>query len=374
MLRIALLILLLGIGLSAAEPPRIWLTHRTADPSKTVINWETAEPSPSAVRYGATAAMTEQASVPGAATLHHVEIPTPGPDTVYHYSIQNIDAGSFTFQPSAATELRVVVIGDLHAKISDNAAAILRDDPQLILSAGDNVPSLHESGREGVKIFSALIATAPELFRHIVFMPVLGNHDKEAHPRGPKPPADPVYDVDAKAFHEFFPLPADGWKWTFDFPAFGARFFALDLQHISDFGTTWQTCHAFAPGSEQLEWYQHTLADTRAPFVFTIDNERNATMAAQAGGAWGRAFRQGSALITGFGTYSERAEWDTFPAYNTHAHGHGPLYKDPHSVFVTEEGGYLLLTFKKDAPTMTIQIKNQRGETLDTREIKKLPR
>jgi hypothetical protein len=60
-------------------------------------------------------------------------------------------------------------------------------------------------------------------------------------------------------FLHFFELPGEEWKWSFDLPAFDARFIALDLNHISDLGTTWQTCHPFLPGSEQFEWYQQLI-------------------------------------------------------------------------------------------------------------------
>jgi hypothetical protein len=364
-------------GFGGGEP-LVWLTHRSSDPAKVVINWQTEAPAPSVVHYYAESGshVETKAGTEDSTTLHHVEIETTKPDTVYHFRIGRDDPGfaSGTFKSRPTNKLRVVIIGDLHANMADNSSAILQDDPHLIITAGDNVPSLHENGKEGVKIFTTLIGSAPQLFRSIPFMPVLGNHDKEAHPRGPKPPAEPVYDIAAKAFHEFFPLPGDGWKWTFDVADFGARFVALDLQHISDFGTTWQTCHAFAPGSEQFEWYKRVMDDTRPAFVFTIDNEQNSAMRAQAKGEWGKNFRRGSALITGFGTFNERAEWDDFPCFNTHAHGHGVLYKDPHSTFLSSEGGYLLLTLNKGSDSMTIQIKNQKGWVLDTREIKKITR
>lgn len=365
------------VSFLGAKEPLVWLTHRSGDPSNVVINWQTAQPEPSVVYYNRKDSRVEvKAGSEDVTILHHIEIEASELNTVYYYRIGVDEPGfaSGSFKSPPARELRVVVIGDLHAKISENAAAIMRDEPHLILTAGDNVPSLHENGKEGTKVFSTLIESAPLLFRSIPFMPVLGNHDKEAHPRGPKPPAEPVYDIDAKVFHEFFPLPGDGWKWTFDFAEFGARFVALDLQHISDFGSTWQTCHAFAPGSDQFEWYKQVMDDNRASFVFTINNEQNSAMRTQAKGGWGKTFRKGSALITGFGSFNERAEWEGFPCFNTHAHGHGTLYKDPHSTFLSEEGGYLLLTFKKEADSMTVQIKNQKGDMLDTREIKKIVR
>lgn len=358
---------------SSTQIKRVWLTYRGADPSKIVLNWESPTPSIGKVLFGPSNGDVREIQEGGKETLlHHVEVDVSKKDTVYQYDIPGPggrQTGHFKSCPS--TVFRAVVVGDLHANITALAAAILKDDPHLILTAGDNVPSLHEPGREGTQIFGALIDSAPGLFRTIPFLPILGNHDKEAHPRGPKPPPEPVYDIGAKAFHDFFPTPGNGWCWTFDLPDFDARFVALDLQHISDFGTTWQTCHAFAAGSDQFEWYRRIMADSHPGFVFTIDNERNSSMRAQAQGQWGKMFRSGSALITGFGTFNERAEWDGFPCFNTHAHGHGTIYKDPNSAFLTEEGAYLLLTFRKGEPKMTVQIKNQKGDVLDTREIEK---
>ncbi|MCB1212449.1 MAG: hypothetical protein KDK97_24205, partial [Verrucomicrobiales bacterium] len=201
------------------------------------------------------------------------------------------------------------------------------------------------------------------------FMPILGNHDRELTPRGPKPPLHPVYDVEATAYREFFPLPDEGWKWRFDIPAFGLRFLALDASHVKDQGTTWQTNHPVTGDSPQHQWYAREVAKTDASFVITLNNEQNAMMRGYDKGAWLPLFRQSSAVITGFGYFGERAEVDGFPYFNTCLKGDGDLYKDPKSAFVTREDNYVLLTLTKDAPTMKIQFKNLRGEVLDTREI-----
>ena len=83
-------------------------------------------------------------------------------------------------------------------------------------------------------------------------MPVLGNHDKQIRPRTDTPSKKPVYDIGASAFRRFFELPGDEWKWFFDVPDFSIRFTALDLHHISDFGSTWQSSHAFGRDSRQF--------------------------------------------------------------------------------------------------------------------------
>jgi hypothetical protein len=194
-------------------------------------------------------------------------------------------------------------------------------------------------------------------------MPVLGNHDRELHSRGPKPPAEAVYDVNATTYREFFTLPGDEWKWTFSFPVFDARFIALDLEHIQDMGTTWQTGHPFDASSEQLAWYREQMKSP-APHTITINNERNATMRGQLKGEWGRLFQRGSAVITGFGYFAERAVVDGFPYYDTALKGDGDRYPDPKSAFLASEHNYILLTFKPRAP-MIVTIKNLQGKVLD---------
>ncbi|MBW3598447.1 MAG: hypothetical protein KY475_14395, partial [Planctomycetes bacterium] len=203
-----------------------------------------------------------------------------------------------------------------------------------------------------MKPYAALIHADPELFRSTPFLPVLGNHDREIRPRGDKPPAEPVYDVDATAFRRFFEFPGDEWKWHFDLPDFGVRFVALDFNHISDFGTTWQTCHAFAEDSDQFRWYEKLMEEPPG-LVVTLYNERNASIRNQAQGKWHDLFRRGTICITGFGYFAERAEVGGFPYYNTSLNGTGNQYPNPHSKFLAgqplEESGSAQSKFMHNA-------------------------
>jgi hypothetical protein len=194
-------------------------------------------------------------------------------------------------------------------------------------------------------------------------MPALGNHDREIRPRGPRPPPEPVYDVDATAFREFFELPDDEWKWHFDVPEFGVRFVALDFNHISDSGTTWQSCHEFGQDSEQFQWYQRLTADSPR-FVVTLYNERNSTMR---GHGWHELFRQGTACITGFGHFGERAELGGTLYFNTSLLGKGSKYPDANSKVLHSKDNYMLLTLT--AASLTIALKSLDGEVLDQVEI-----
>ena len=203
-------------------------------------------------------------------------------------------------------------------------------------------------------------------------MPVLGNHDREIRPRGPKPPPDPVYDIDAAAFRTFFSLPDEGWKWRFDLPEFQLRFIALDLNHTSDQGTTWQTCHPFDRTSEQFQWYRDLLEQNDQRFVITLHNEQNARMRRTLNGEWGALFQRGSAVITGFGYYAERAEVDGFPYFNT-ALGIGDKYPDPESKFFESTATYLFLEFDRSNQSATISIKALTGKLLDRTNLNPSP-
>ncbi|WP_395731219.1 metallophosphoesterase [Prosthecobacter sp.] len=363
------LFLLLGSVAEAAAIQRIWLSFQRETPSHITVNWETAQPADSEVSFGTSAILGGKVAKAEQVTLHHIEIPIPGKDVTYHYQVRSGAETSavHTFKAMPAKELRIAVVGDWGFAQPD-LAALIQDDPHVLMTAGDNVSSLHQQGREGTKAFSALIDSQPELFHSTPFMPVLGNHDREIRSRGPKPPPEAVYDVEAKAYRDFFALPGNEWNWTLAFPDFEARFLALDLEHIQDMGTTWQTGHPFEEGSAQLTWYRQQMAQPHVGHTISIQNERNATMRSQLKGEWGRLFQRGTAVITGFGYFAERAMVDGFPYYNTALKGNGDKYPDPKSAFFASEHSYILLTFKPKSP-MKIEIKSLAGKVLDAQNV-----
>jgi hypothetical protein len=365
-------LLFLATTLQSAPIERLWLTHASHDPSKIVVNWETDQPGDSVVEFGTSHDLNQRVSSEEKVTLHHVEIPLDQTDATYHYRVRSgADVSTpATFKGYPSRELRLAVVGDWGYATDRDLSALVRDDVHLLLTAGDNVASLHEKGKEGTKAFSALIDAHRDLFRSTPFLPILGNHDREVTSRGPKPPAHAVYDVEARAYREFFALPGDEWKWHFDLPLFDLRLIALDLNHIQDFGTTWQTCHAWQVDTPQYQWYADTLAGTRAGFVLTLINEKQTQLAGLTKKAWHEHFRRSSALITGFGYFANRAELDGgLPYFNTCLKGDGDDYKDPQTQFFARQDNYLLITLTAGAPVMKIQFKNLKGQVLDTREI-----
>jgi len=277
-----LLFLLLCSTVKAATIQRIWLSFQRTEPTHLTVNWETAQPGDSEVCFGFSTALGGKAAMAEQVTLHHVEIPIPKKDVTYHYQVRSGAEASdvHTFKGMPSKELRIAVVGDWGFAQPD-LAALIKDDVHVLMTAGDNVGSLHQKDREGMKAFSTLIDSQPELFRSTPFMPVLGNHDREIRPRGPKPPPEAVYDVEASAYREFFALPGNEWNWTLAFPDFAARFVALDLEHIQDMGTTWQTGHPFDATSAQLAWYRQQMEPPHHGHTISIQNERSATMRGQ---------------------------------------------------------------------------------------------
>lgn len=366
----ALLVAAGSASLARGQVERVWLTHRSPSPERVVVNWQTAAPGDSTVLYRAGDGPEQRVAQPGSRMRHQVEIPLSARDTDYRYTVQS---GAQTSMPAVlrgppSRELRVAVVADWGFARRD-LGALLGDAPHLLLSAGDNVPDLHSfpgaTPTNRCRAFERLIDSAPELFRSIPFLPALGNHDREIRPRGPRPPAEPVYDVEARDFLSFFPLPGDGWKWRFEFPAFDVRFVALDMSHLSDQGTTWQTCHPPGPDSAQLRWYRGEVGPDRPGFVVTLYNERHASVRGQAGGEWGRLLARGTLAITGFGHFAERAEADGVGFYNVSLDGRGTHYPDPQSRFLAGEDAYLLMTFRAGATEATVEIKSVGGAVLD---------
>jgi hypothetical protein len=360
------------VSSASAQVECIWLTHRSHDPSKLVVNWTTKTSGDSKVRFGQTKDYGQEVHVPGKTNLHHVEIPLAKKDIVYHYSVSTGEQASpdATLKAYPTDTLRVAVVANWQAR--PDLKALRKDDPHMLLTAGDNIPDLWSKCGEGntdcTKPYEGLIETNSDLFRTIPFMPALGNHDREIRPRGTKPPADSVYDIDAAAFCKFFDLPGDEWKWHFDVPDFRVRFIALDLNHIQDRGTTWQTCHDYGRDSEQFKWYDKLMENRPPGFVITLHNERNATMRSQERSTWHQMFRKGDLVISGFGYYAERAEVDGMTYLNTSL-GKGTKYVDPKVKFIESEASYVLMTFEKGKATMTVELKNLDGKVLDQAEI-----
>ncbi|MGC3967370.1 MAG: metallophosphoesterase [Pirellulales bacterium] len=370
---------------SAPEPrgesnvTRIWLSQASLDPELVTISWESAVAENSVVELsvgspapGSQVVRHERPDSP--ARAHAVEVRPPVKHGPWFYRVGGLSKLTPWIKARGfdADELRTVIVADIGYGKQPWAEAVLREDPHLVLTAGDNVPQLHEGGKPAdktnVRAFQKLIDQAPRLFEAVPFVPVLGNHDREIRPRGPKPPAEAVYDVTANAFRRFFALPGNETFWHHDLPQFGVRFVALDLNHVQDFGTTWQTCNAFGPESEQFLWYRETMRKSNEPFVITIYNEKHSTVRGLAGGIWTPHVLKSSAVVTGFGYFAERSEHGGVPCFNTSISGRGDKYPDPKSAVLKSEDNFLLLKFRKAGPAHA-ELKSLTGEVLDSVDL-----
>lgn len=362
----------------AAEIDRIWLTHAGADSSTLVVNWATETSSDSVVEYGKTPEVTEGVRKGEEGTLHHVEVPLPS-DGSFYYRVRSGENASRVCQiiDRSPDEFRIVLIGNAGYAKAPWGEAIVKEHPHLLLSAGDNVAALHRDGKptqpDDVTAYLQLVDRHRELFSTTPFLPALGNHDREIRSWGPKPPAEPVYDIEATAFRKFFALPGDEWIWTFTIPQFGVRLAALDLNHLSDFGTTWQTCHLFQRNSEQFAWFQKLTEASAEPFLVTIYNEQNSRVRNLEGGEWGRMIRKGSLALSGFGYFGERAEVDGVSFYNTSVNGTGSRYPDPKSAALHGADNYLLLTFRAGGKELIVEMKDLKGGVLDRKTFAPRP-
>src|SRR5690606_261123 len=102
-----------------AQAERVWLTHRSHDPSKIVVSWTTKLPSESVVRFGTTKDLGHEQKIAGSRTLHHVEIPITEQDQTYHYSVGPADLApkTGTFKSCPSDKLRVAIVANWHAKV-----------------------------------------------------------------------------------------------------------------------------------------------------------------------------------------------------------------------------------------------------------------
>jgi hypothetical protein len=357
--------ILTGINVPvSAQITRIWLSHRTNTPSHVVVNWESSSPGHSEVCFYVDSGKSYRVIREEYVNLHHLEIHLEYKDDKYHYYVKTGDEQSDTYTfnsyPSVANELRIAFVGNWGYSRNPDLSQLIKDAPHLLVSLGDNIPNLYRACGEGVtdciEPFLRRIDAAPELFRSTFFLTVAGNHDKEIRPRGKQPPAEAVYDTNATAFCKFFELPDDEWKWKFGIPDFDIHLVGLDLNHLYDFGTTWQTAHDFRIGSEQFNWYKTVMETRPKGYVITVNNEKNEYTRQLEHGFWQELFEKGNAVITGFGYYAEYAEVNGFPYFNTSL-GAGTTYPDTHSKFLQQAGNYLLLRrTKNELPLVEIKL------------------
>ena len=375
-MRAIFLIILLCVCNSSfgKEITRIWLNHNSNTPDSITINWLSDEAGSSEVLFAYDQEKAQKFYEDEKVTLHSVTVPLNNKAQSYNYSVRTEGQKSknFKFKSYNSDELRVAVVANWQA--NKDLSSLKQDNIHLLLTAGDNIPNLHSSCGDGikdcVKPYIKLIDRYPEMFATTPFMPILGNHDKQIYPRGPKAPSFKVYDVDATSYRKFFTLPDNEWKWGFHLAGFDLQILALDLNHTSDFGNNWQTCHSFDENSEQYLWYKQQIESSKSKFKLTLMNEKIGVVKRLSKGIWQKEFEKGTTVVTGFGYFAERAEENGVKYINTSLGGTGAPYKDSESKFFKSSDNYVFLKFSKSKKSMKASLKDLSGNILDTFFIK----
>jgi len=363
-------VLLSAPALGAEAITRIWLTHQTADVSTLTVNWETDAPGPSRVEFGPSASLGRSASGDGTATLHQVEIPFPDSGTL-HYRVATGERQSavHAVKTYSGDSLRIAATANWY--LQPPLDALAADDPHLLLSCGDKVIATLEvdgSPSPNTASFSQFVGRYPELFARVPFLPALGNHDRQVRPPDTDNPELPLYDLEARAFRAFFPLPGDGRFYHVDIPGFDVRLAALDVSHARDIGTPRQSCLPLDRASAQFRWYRDLTRSRTQRFMLTFHNERNGFMRSLERGEWETLFRQNSAILSGFGSYAERAEVKGTPYFNA-ALKEKDAYGDRRYLkFYEATPSYLLLHIPREGETMAVELKRTDGTLLDRSE------
>lgn len=363
---------MLGVVSPAADAAtpitRIWLTHNTSEPATLVVNWESKSPGPSRVDYGASASLGESSVSDEPATMHHVAIPFPA-SGLLHYRVKTGTEQSdiHTVKSYGGDTLRVAAAANW--QFLPSLDAVLKDDPHLLLSCGDMVIDIvsprNFGDTDNTDPYARVIERYPALFASVPFMPALGNHDRQIRYAIDGETPEPLYDIEATAFREFFPLPGDGRRYHFDIPAFAVRFAALDVSHIRDVGTPRQSCQALDRASEQFRWYRDLVRSRTQRFMITYYNESSHNLRNAEGGAWETLLRQNSVALSGFGSYAERAEVKGTPYFNTGLKAHDAFGDRQGGRFYQAVASYTLLTLTRENELMEVELKDINGNVLD---------
>lgn len=343
----------------------VWLTHSQLEPNKLVVSWFSELAGDSVVKFGTDKNNLQTVSKSENVNLHHVEIPLEKKDCDYFYSVssgsQSTPIYSFKGYPSKGRELRIALVGNMGGNSSRLKEVVQATDPHLIMTCGDNIPALFDAKNPykdaSIYMYKKMVANAPEVFRSRIFMPILGNHDKQTKPRGKTRPQkdNPVYDISAKSYCEFFSLPSPEWHWQMRFSDFDLRLIALDTNHISDISTGWQSCHEVGADSEQFQWFDKVLSNSSEKYIIAFYNESNGSMRGTNKGIWTKLFDKCSLCVSGYGHYLELAKTPSGMFYANNSFVAGAHYKDKsNAIFSEPKGGFILLKFPPSGqPTIT---------------------
>ena len=229
-----------------------------------VVRWRTDWPGDSLVRYGTNAAAPGGSAAVGTNTINH-EVLVSGlqADTLYHYSIgsaaETLASGApfyFRTSPTNARPVRIWIIGD--SGTADAHAAAVRDAYQNLsatlhtdvwMMLGDNA---YGEGSDA-EYQQAVFQMYPDLLRHTVLWPALGNHDAGDSPTGDSSPYQAIFTLPRRG--EAGGMPS-GSELYYSYDYANVHFICLD-SFVSDRSVT----------GPMLTWLQEDLAATEKDWI-----------------------------------------------------------------------------------------------------------
>ena len=240
-----------GRGFHIVKGP--YLQSVTAE-GATVV-WETDVPSSSRVIYGETPLMGFEAGDGSPKTLHEVRLTGLKPNTTYFYYViselppegdfpsdmpRYVWSGinSFKTAPPPGKPFKFVVYGDSRSNPDVHAGLVklmMKAEPDLILHTGDLVGNGRYYSQWDEQFFEPL----KPLISSVPIWPAIGNHERSHY-----------------NFFRFFSLPGNEAWYSFDWG--DAHFLVIDTEY--DFG----------PGSEQYEFIERDLSESKAKWKFVF--------------------------------------------------------------------------------------------------------
>lgn len=205
-----------------------------------IVRWETNVPASAEAGYGAVAAELTWKKGEVAGVYHEVKLENLEISGDYFYQVRSeangakVESEVYTFQTAVAEgqPFSFIVLGDTQsnpAAVSKLASMAWSQRPQFTIVVGDLVSDGNKQNLWQRHFFRNM----QELNTRVALIPVLGNHDEDAH-----------------FFYDYFSLPDPEYHYSFSYG--NAEFFMVDSQRPLD------------KDSEQYAWLDKALGESKA--------------------------------------------------------------------------------------------------------------
>jgi acid phosphatase type 7 len=228
------LALLLAVG--CTEPHKIGPYLQTVSQDSATIAWETTDALDSRVEYGLTSGYGQSVSSADPVNLHEVTLTGLSPETLYHYRVISGSATGLdhTFRTAVyeTTPFKFAMLSDtqsdpfVHGAVAN---AILKENPALVLHAGDEVGEGTDYDSWRTEFFNP----ARNLMSQVPVYVAIGNHEGDS----------PWF-----YYYHAYPEPEDCYAFRY-----GNSFFVMI-----------DTNKDFSPGSPLYAWIVETLSSPEA--------------------------------------------------------------------------------------------------------------